>query len=166
MDGLLRNHQADTAAYRLQLERTLAQRQGDLRARTQELEDITIKYTEAQKVCMQACVHGCMCAGVLVCMCAWVHGACVPGCLCAWVHGCMCAWVHVCMCAWVHVCMCAWVHVCMCACVHGYMCAWVHGACVHGCRCALETHPAYWVTLHTCWPASFQEVWFIDYLCM
>ena len=62
MDGLLRNHQADTAAHRLQLERTLAQRQGDLRARTQELEDITIKYTEAQKVCMCACVHGCMCA--------------------------------------------------------------------------------------------------------
>ena len=54
MDGLLRNHQADTAAHRLQLERALAQRQGDLRARTQELEDITIKYTEAQKVCMCA----------------------------------------------------------------------------------------------------------------
>ena len=78
MDGLLRNHQADTAAHRLQLERTLAQRQGDLRARTQELEDITIKYTEAQKVCMCACVHVCMCACV---------------------HGCMCACVHVCMCA-------------------------------------------------------------------
>ena len=150
MDGLLRNHQADTAAHRLQLERTLAQRQGDLRARTQELEDITIKYTEAQKVCMQACVHGCMCAGVLVCMCAWVHGACVQGCLCACVHVCMGACVHVCMGTCVHGCM---VHVCMCA-------------CVHGCRCALETHPAYWVTLHTCWPASFQEVWFIDYLCM
>ena len=69
MDGLLRNHQADTAAHRLQLERTLAQRQGDLRARTQELEDISIKYAEAQKVCMCACVHGCMCAWVHVCMC-------------------------------------------------------------------------------------------------
>ena len=86
MDGLLRNHQADTAAHRLQLERTLAQRQGDLRARTQELEDISIKYAEVQKVCMCACVY--------VCMGTWVHvciGACVHWCMCACVHWCMCA---------------------------------------------------------------------------
>ena len=94
MDGLLRNHQADTAAHRLQLERTLAQRQGDLRARTQELEDITIKYTEAQKVCMCACVHVCIGACVHVCMCACVQGACVHVCMCARVH----VWFISCLC--------------------------------------------------------------------
>jgi len=57
MDNLLRNHQADTAARRLQLERTLTQRQGDLRARTQELEDTTVKYCEAQKVCVCVSVY-------------------------------------------------------------------------------------------------------------
>ena len=49
MDGLLRSHQADTTARRLQLERSLAQRQADLRTRTQELEEVTIKYSDAQK---------------------------------------------------------------------------------------------------------------------
>lgn len=49
MDGLLRNHQADTTARRLQLERTLAQRQSELRTRTQEVEELTVKLSEARK---------------------------------------------------------------------------------------------------------------------
>ena len=49
MDGLLRNHQADTTARRLQLERTLAQRQSDLRTRTHEVEELTVKLSEARK---------------------------------------------------------------------------------------------------------------------
>ena len=49
MDGLLRNHQADTTARRLQLERTLAQRQSELRTRTQEVEELTVKLSEARR---------------------------------------------------------------------------------------------------------------------
>ena len=49
MDGLLRNHQADTTARRLQLERTLAQRQLELRTRTQEVEELTVKLSEARR---------------------------------------------------------------------------------------------------------------------
>lgn len=49
MDGLLRNHQADTTARRLQLERTLAQRQSELKTRTQEVEELTVKVSEARK---------------------------------------------------------------------------------------------------------------------
>ena len=49
MDGLLRNHQADTTARRLQLERTLAQRQSELRTRTQEMEELIVKLSEVRK---------------------------------------------------------------------------------------------------------------------
>ena len=49
MDALLRNHQADTTARRLQLERTLAQRQSELKTRTHEVEDYTLKLSEARK---------------------------------------------------------------------------------------------------------------------
>ena len=49
MDALLRNHQADTTARRLQLERTLAQRQSELRTRTHEVEELTVKLSEARK---------------------------------------------------------------------------------------------------------------------
>ena len=49
MDSLLRNHQADTTARRLQLERTLAQRQSELRTRTHEVEELTVKLSEARK---------------------------------------------------------------------------------------------------------------------
>ena len=49
MDGLLRTHQADTTARRLQLERTLAQRQSEVRHRTQEVEELTVKLSEAKK---------------------------------------------------------------------------------------------------------------------
>lgn len=49
MDELLRTHQANTAARRLQLERLLTQRQADIRSRTQELEDVMIKYNETKQ---------------------------------------------------------------------------------------------------------------------
>ena len=49
LDTLLRNHQADTAARRLQLERALAQRQADLRSRTQEVEDLTERLREMER---------------------------------------------------------------------------------------------------------------------
>ena len=49
MDKLLRTHQADTAARRLQLERMLTQRQADIRTRTQELEVLMIKYSGTKK---------------------------------------------------------------------------------------------------------------------
>ena len=49
MDGLLRNHQADTTARRLQLERTLAQRQSEVRSRTQEVDELTVKLSEVRK---------------------------------------------------------------------------------------------------------------------
>ena len=49
MDGLLRTHQADTTARRLQLERTLAQRQSEVRHRTQEVEELTVKLSEVKK---------------------------------------------------------------------------------------------------------------------
>ena len=49
MDALLRNHQADTTARRLQLERTLAQRQSELRTRTQEVEELTVKVSDLRK---------------------------------------------------------------------------------------------------------------------
>ena len=66
---MLRSHQADVTARRLQLERTLAQRQADLKARTQELEDLMTKYSDAQKVCV--CVGG---GGVHVPNMLRVHG--------------------------------------------------------------------------------------------
>ena len=50
LDELLRKHQAETTAKRLQLERNLAQRQADLRTKTQELEDISRRYAQSQKV--------------------------------------------------------------------------------------------------------------------
>ena len=50
MDGLLRSHQADTTARRLQLERALSQRQAELRARTQELEELSVRHSEDGKV--------------------------------------------------------------------------------------------------------------------
>lgn len=50
LDTQLRRHQAETATKTLQLERLLAQRQADLKGRTQEVEDITKKYSEAQLV--------------------------------------------------------------------------------------------------------------------
>ena len=50
LDELLRKHQAETTAKRLQLERNLAQRQADLRSKTQELEDLSRKYAQSQKV--------------------------------------------------------------------------------------------------------------------
>ncbi len=56
MEGLLRSHQADTTARRLQLERALAQRQGELRSRTQGLEELTVKHSEARKVHVGVCV--------------------------------------------------------------------------------------------------------------
>jgi len=48
MDGLLRSHQAETASKRLQLERTLASRQAELRARTSELEAVVIQLSQAK----------------------------------------------------------------------------------------------------------------------
>lgn len=48
MDRLLQSHQADTTARRLQLERTLSQRQADLRNRTQEVDDLTSHVNECQ----------------------------------------------------------------------------------------------------------------------
>ena len=50
MDGLLRSHQADTTARRLQLERALSQRQAELRARTQEMEELSAGRSEDRKV--------------------------------------------------------------------------------------------------------------------
>ena len=50
LDTALRKHQAETATKTLQLERILAQRQADLKARTQEIEDLLKKYSSAQKV--------------------------------------------------------------------------------------------------------------------
>jgi chromosome segregation ATPase len=50
LDCALRKHQGETAAKILQMERTLAQRQADLKMRTQEVEDLTKKYHQAQKV--------------------------------------------------------------------------------------------------------------------
>ena len=50
LDSLLRSHQADTTAKRLQLERTLAQRQADLRSRTQEVEELSSKLSKALQV--------------------------------------------------------------------------------------------------------------------
>ena len=49
LDTLLRNHQADTAARRLKLERALAQRQDDLRVRTQRVEELTEKLRRNEK---------------------------------------------------------------------------------------------------------------------
>ena len=46
MDRLLQSHQAETTARRLQLERTLSQRQGELKQRTQELESLTARTGE------------------------------------------------------------------------------------------------------------------------
>lgn len=53
MDGLLRNHQADTTARRLQLERTLAQKQSEVRTRTQEVEELTLKLSESRRRMME-----------------------------------------------------------------------------------------------------------------
>ena len=61
MDGLLRSHQADTTARRLQLERALSQRQAELRARTQEVEELSARWSEDKKVCV--CV--CECEGIV-----------------------------------------------------------------------------------------------------
>ena len=49
MDGLLRNHQADTAAHQLQLERNFAHKHAELRGRTQELEETVIKLEESRR---------------------------------------------------------------------------------------------------------------------
>lgn len=46
MDRLLQSHQAETTARRLQLERTLSQRQGEVRSRTQEVEELTSRVSE------------------------------------------------------------------------------------------------------------------------
>ncbi len=48
MDGLLRSHQADTASKRLQLERSLATRQADLRVRNNELESAVIQLSQCK----------------------------------------------------------------------------------------------------------------------
>ena len=50
LDSSLRRHQAETAARSLQLERTLAQRQADLRKQTQEMEELSQKYIKTCKV--------------------------------------------------------------------------------------------------------------------
>ena len=50
LQELLRKHQAKTTAKRLQLERYLAQHQPDLRTKTQELEDLSQRYGQSQKV--------------------------------------------------------------------------------------------------------------------
>ena len=50
LDSSLRKHQAETAARSLQLERTLAQRQADLRKQTQEMEELSQKYIKTCKV--------------------------------------------------------------------------------------------------------------------
>ncbi len=49
MDGLLRNHQADTAAHQLQLERNFAHKHAELRGRTQELEETVIKLEDTKR---------------------------------------------------------------------------------------------------------------------
>lgn len=46
MDRLLQSHQADTTARRLQLERTLSQRQGELQSRVQEVEELSSRAAE------------------------------------------------------------------------------------------------------------------------
>ena len=46
MDRLLQSHQAETTARRLQLERSLSQKQGELSARTQEVEELTVHRNE------------------------------------------------------------------------------------------------------------------------
>ena len=46
----LHKHQAETTAKRLQLERNLAQYQPDLRTKTQELENLSQRYGQSQKV--------------------------------------------------------------------------------------------------------------------
>ena len=57
-------------------------------------------------MCINVCVHGCVCVCMGVCVCAWV---------CVCVHGvCMCAWVCV------HRGVCAWGCVC-----HGGVYTWV-----------------------------------------
>lgn len=48
MDRLLQSHQAETTGRRLQLERTLTQRQGEVRARTQEVEELTKRAKEGE----------------------------------------------------------------------------------------------------------------------
>ena len=48
MDRLLQSHQAETTARRLQLERTLTKRQGELRARTQEVENLSAQVSEGR----------------------------------------------------------------------------------------------------------------------
>lgn len=48
MDRLLQSHQAETTGRRLQLERTLSQRQGELRARTQEVEELRGRVSERE----------------------------------------------------------------------------------------------------------------------
>lgn len=49
IDGLLRNHQADTAARQLKLERHLAQRHSEIKTRTQELEAMAVQLDVARK---------------------------------------------------------------------------------------------------------------------
>lgn len=49
LDQLLRAHQAEATAKRLQVERNLAHRQSDLRTRTQEVEDLSQELNEAKK---------------------------------------------------------------------------------------------------------------------
>ena len=49
MDELLRTFQANSATCRLRLERALAQRQEELRARTQEAEELVVKLKDSKK---------------------------------------------------------------------------------------------------------------------
>lgn len=48
MDRLLQSHQAETTGRRLQLERTLTQRQGEVSARTQEVEELRMRAKECE----------------------------------------------------------------------------------------------------------------------
>ena len=50
LQELLRKHQAKTTAKRLQLERNLAQHKHDLRTKTQELENLSQRYAQSQKI--------------------------------------------------------------------------------------------------------------------
>ena len=50
LDSLLRTHQAETTTKRLELERTLAQRQADLHTKQQDIDELSWKHSQAMNV--------------------------------------------------------------------------------------------------------------------
>ena len=57
MDRLLQSHQAETTARRLQLERTLSQRAGEVKMRTQEVEELTSRLSDQESTIAELRAH-------------------------------------------------------------------------------------------------------------